>query len=168
MVNRTRMTAQLVLHEGLRTAPYLDTVKKWTIGVGYNISDRGLQFLEDAIGRTVSPRMQDLRITNAEALLVLDKDITRFESAVQVHFPEYAGLDEVRQRVCLDLAFNMGLRALGFNNTIAAIKRHDWSTASRHLWKSKWAGQVDDGPGKHWGRADRLTTMLLTGQDYTA
>lgn len=166
MVNRTRMEAQLLLHEGLKLTPYLDTVKKWTIGVGYNISDRGIAPLEQVIGHKVSANMQDVRITRDEALQLLRADIFRIESAVPVHFPEYVQLDEVRQRVCLDMAFNMGLRALGFNHTIACLKAHDWSGAARHLWKSKWAGQVGDGPGKQWDRADRLAKMILTGEDY--
>lgn len=168
MVNRPRMIAQLVLHEGLRLTPYRDTVGKWTVGVGYNVTDRGVGFLEQVLGRKFSMNMLEMHLTREDALRVLSADLDRFERAIPVHFPEYAQLDEVRQRVCLDLAFNMGLRALGFNNTIAALKAHDWSTAARHLWKSKWAGQVGDGPGKHWDRADRLTKMLLTGQDYTS
>ena len=28
--------------EGVRERPYLDTVGKWTVGVGWNISDRGV------------------------------------------------------------------------------------------------------------------------------
>lgn len=164
-MNLARMEEQLILHEGLKLAPYLDSVGKWTAGVGYNITDRGLADLEHAIGRKV--KMPDLRLTRDEALLVLRADVARIARVIPQHFPEYVGLDEVRQRVCLDLAFNLGFRALAFKNVIAAIKRRDWSTAARELWRSKWADQVGDGPGRHWDRADRLTKMLLTGQDFS-
>lgn len=163
-MNRERLKAQLILHEGLKLTPYLDTVKKWTLGVGYNISDRGIGFFEEHCGRKLGTVIV---VTREECLRVLDADITRIEGAMGVYFPTYFELDDVRQRVCLDLAFNMGLRALGFNRTIECIKARDWSGAARELWKSKWADQVGDGPGKHWDRADRLTKMLLTGQDYT-
>jgi lysozyme len=162
------MAEQLILHEGLRLTPYKDTVGKWTVLVGYNLSDRGVGYLEQVLGRKIPTNILEMHFTREDALKVLDADIARLEAAVPVHFPEYLQLDEVRQRVCLDLAFNMGLRALGFHNTIACIRVRDWSAACRHLWKSKWASQVGDGPGKHWDRADRLTRMLLTGQDYTA
>lgn len=164
------MQAQLILHEGLRLEPYVDTEMNWTIGVGYNITGRGWVFFEQAVGRKVASRdgmTEKVRITKDEALLVLRADIVRIDKAIPKYFPAYVQLDEVRQRVCLDLAFNMGHAALSFKNTMAAITARDWSKASRNLWLSKWAGQVGDGPGKHWDRADRLTQMLLTGVDYT-
>jgi len=70
--------------------------------------------------------------------------------------------------VLVDLAFNLGLGLLGFKNFLAAVKVHDWSKAAKELYRSKWAYQVDDGPGGHFGRADRLAKMILTGEDYNA
>jgi lysozyme len=166
MVKHARMGEQLILHEGIRLAPYLCTRGYWTIGVGFNFQTRGLAALEKAIGRKLSPRMQDLRITREEALLALDADIDHYESEVVRLFPAYLKLNEVRQRVCLDMAFNMGYAAFGFKNTMKFIAAGDWSQAVQNMWKSKWAGQVGDGPGKRWDRADRLTKMLLTGVDY--
>jgi lysozyme len=171
-----RMEAQLVLHEGVKLRPYLDTDENWTLGVGYNVTARGLDDFERIIGRTLdwSPfgldptAPQPDLITRDEALEVLRADIVRVDQATRVYFPEYASLDPIRQRVCLDLAFNLGFRALGFKNTIAAVKQHDWSTAARELFKSKWAYQVGDGPGGRYDRADRLAHMLLTGQDYSS
>jgi lysozyme len=177
MVNRTRMQAQLVLHEGLRTHAYLDTVGKWTVGVGYNLSDRGVDFLEKILGRRFNMPFDQIVLTHDEALKVLDADIDRFEKAVVVHFPFYTKLIEVRQRVVLDMAFNMGFAALGFVNTRKMVEAQDWSGAARGLYNSKWARQVGDGPddspeaakarGRHFDRCDRLSRMLLTGKDYT-
>lgn len=166
MVNVRRAEEQLVLHEGLRLAAYLDTVDKWTIGVGFNITDRGVPTLEKLIGRSLSPRMQDLRISRPEAMQALHADIIRLDAGIPYYFPEYVTFDEVRRRVVLDLVFNMGFKTLGFKNTIGFMKKRDWSNASINLWKSRWADQVGDGPGKHWDRADRLTKMLLSGVDY--
>lgn len=171
MVNRKRMVEQLILHEGLRTEPYVDTLKNWTIGVGYNISGRGYDFLEEVLGRKVAPKdgmTEKVRITRDEAIKVLNADLDRIEKVVPVYFPEYTKLKEVRQRVVLDIAFNMAFKALGFKKTIAFIKEQKWSEAVRELFKSRWAYQVDDGPGAHFGRADRLGKMLLTGDDYTS
>jgi lysozyme len=167
------MLSQLVLHEGLRLQPYLDTEDNWTVLVGYNLSARGWDDIERTLGRKIAPPactqeepFGHPQLTNDDAMKVLRADIERVQSAVLVYFPEYAALSEVRQRVALDMAFNMGLRALGFKQTIAAVKRRDWSTASRELYKSKWARQVGDGPGGRVDRCDRLAQMLLTGNDY--
>lgn len=170
MVNLKRAEDQLVLHEGLRTEAYVDTLGNWTIGVGYNITGRGYDFLEEVLGRKVKPAdgmNEKARITRDEALKVLRADLQRLEPIIPHYFPEYLKLTEVRQRVVLDMAFNMGFKVLGFRNTIAAVKAGDWSAAVKGLYSSKWAYQVDDGPGKHFGRCDRLGRMLLTGNDYT-
>lgn len=166
-MNVDRMLAQLELHEGVRLRTYLDTEDNETLGIGYNIEARGLEDFERTIGRKIDTAANPC-ITMQEARLQCLADIKRVEHAVIVHFPEYESLSEVRQRVVIDLAFNIGFRALAFKQTIAAVKRRDWSTATRELYKSKWAYQVDDGPGGHFGRADRLGRMLLTGEDYVS
>lgn len=164
MVDRERMIAQLELHEGVRCKVYPDTEENLTLGVGYNITARGIEEFERTIGRQID-LTADPCITPEEARAQLVADIQRVQRAVLVHFPTFADLNEVRQRVVLDLAFNLGFRALNFQKCIAAIKRQDWSTAARELFKSRWAYQVDDGPGGRLGRADRLARMLLTGLD---
>lgn len=149
----TDMIAQLVLHEGLRLQEYIDTEDNVTIGVGYNVTARGWNDWARITGKLAGDGMTT---TRADALAVLAADLVRVEAAVRVHFPEYGALDVVRQRVVLDMAFNIGFRALGFKQTIAAIHARDWSRASREMYKSKWARQVGQ-------RCDRLARMLLTG-----
>lgn len=163
MVNRPRLMQQLELHEGLRLTPYKDSEGNWTIGIGYNVTGRGWEMLEIIIGRKVNPTMA---ITADEARVVCAADIDRIEPSVIKHFPEYVSLNEVRQRVVMDMAYNLGYRALGFNNTIIAIRAQQWSTAVRELYKSKWSHQVGDGEGGKFDRCDRLAKMLLTGLDY--
>lgn len=179
-MNYERMEEQLVLHEGLRLRPYLDTEGFWTTGVGYNLSSRGVETIEKIIGRkfklsTVTVHHKDEDVENpfegltlepAEALAVLRVDIKRYEQATRVAWPHYDQLDAIRQRVVLDMAFNMGYGALSFVNTRKFIEQRNWSMAVRNLFQSKWAHQVDDGEGKKFGRADRLAGMLLTGKDY--
>lgn len=167
MVARTQMLAQLALHEGIRKRVYVDTEGNYTLGIGYNVSARGLDFFEKTIGRKLpwheGAACVDI-VTVDECKLVCAADIERFEQAIVVHWPHYLKLDEIRQRVALDMAFNLGFRALGFKNAIAAIERRDWSRATRELYKSKWANQVGDGEGGKFDRCDRLARMLLTGQ----
>ena len=40
MISKLRVS--LVLHEGYRKYPYIDSVGKVTVGIGYNITDRGM------------------------------------------------------------------------------------------------------------------------------
>jgi lysozyme len=170
MVDIVKMEAQLVLHEGLKLHMYLDTEGYDTLGVGYNVSSRGLDAFASIIDRDLRWKKGDYGthlITKQEALKVCRADILRVEAATRMHLPFYDQLDLVRQRVVIDMAFNMGLKALGFRNTIAAAQIRDWSTTTREMYKSKWSRQVGDGPGGKRDRVDRLAQMVLTGQEPT-
>lgn len=163
------MVPQLVLHEGLKLKPYKDTRGNWTVLVGYNLSSRGWDFIAETIGRPITPSnvtaaapFGDTTFTRDEALLVLRSDLARLLKAVPVYYPDYTTLSEVRQRVVLDMSFNMGLKALGFKNCIAAVHNRDWSRATREMYTSDWSHQVGDGPGGKRDRCDRLAQMLLT------
>ena len=127
---------QLILHENLRLFPYVDTVGKTSIGIGRNLTDRG--------------------ISHAEARILLDNDINAALDDLTV-FAWFSLLDAVRQRVFVDLCFNMGLtRLLGFEKMLAAAVAGQWETAAAELLDSHYAQQVGD-------RAVRLAAMLRTG-----
>jgi lysozyme len=129
---------QLLVDEGLRLKPYKDTVGKLTIGVGRNLSDKG--------------------ISATESLYLLNNDIDEHWDALVKRFPWVLGLDEVRQICLLNLAFNMGVEGLAqFKNTLAAVQRGDWAAAARGLMNSKWHTQVQP------SRSKRLIRMMLTG-----
>lgn len=171
MVNVNDTEAQLVFHEGLKLYVYKDTEGNFTLGVGYNVSARTLDHFEQVIGREIEwceddydPKDRTPIVTREECMKVLRSDIERVEKAVQLHFAIYNQLDPVRQRVAVDMAFNMGTKALGFRNAIAAVNERNWSRAARELYNSKWSRQVGDGPGGKRDRCDRLANMLLTGQ----
>jgi lysozyme len=170
MVDIVKMEAQLVLHEGLKLHMYLDTEGNDTLGVGYNASSRGLDAFAQIIDRDLRWMKGDYGtsiISRPEALKMCRADIQRVEAATRIHFAMYDQLDPVRQRVVIDMAFNMGLKALGFRNAIAAAQVRDWSATSREMYKSKWSRQVGDGPGGKRDRVDRLAQMVLTGQEPT-
>jgi len=136
-MNRTRLRTQLVQHEGLRLKPYTDTVGKLTIGVGRNLTDVG--------------------ITDDEAALLLDNDITRVWQELTHAVGCFSSLDEVRQHVLLDMAFNLGVpRLLKFEKMLAAVEGHHFDVAADEMLNSKWASQV----GK---RAQTLAAMMRDG-----
>lgn len=134
----TSLEDQLIDHEGLELKPYRCTAEKLTIGVGRNIEDRG--------------------ITEDEARYLLKNDIKIVEDELLERKPEVAGLDSVRQRVLVDMGFNIGLPTLmKFQNMWAAIEEEDWEEAAAQMMDSRWAEQV----GR---RAERLSQAMATGE----
>lgn len=124
--------------EGCRLKPYKDTVGKTTIGYGRNLDDVGISALE--------------------AEVLLDHDLASAELECRKAFAWFADLNDVRQRVICNMAFNMGLPKLrGFTKTLAAIEARDYDLASQHMLASKWAAQVGS-------RAVRLARMMRDGK----
>lgn len=131
---------QLILHEGLKLKPYRCTAGKLTIGVGRNLEDKG--------------------ISRDEALMMLKNDVEEVEKALST-YTWFKNLDGIRQKVLIDMAFNLGVGGLmQFKKMIAAIEKSNYESAASEMMNSKWAKQV----GK---RSDRLATMMRTGSDYT-
>jgi lysozyme len=159
------MERQLTLHEGVRNTEYLDTQGNVTILCGNNLDARGWDFIEKTLGRKINPAKYSF--TKAEAALVLRADIWRIEKIVAKTWPHYETLSDVRKRVVIDMAFNLGRGVLNFRRAKAAMEASQWSTCARELYKSQWAVQVDDGEGGRFGRADRLVAMVLTNTEPT-
>ncbi|MGH8660625.1 MAG: glycoside hydrolase family protein [Burkholderiales bacterium] len=128
----------LIRHEGLRLKPYRDTRDKLTIGVGRNLDDVG--------------------ITRAEALMLLNNDIATVRNEVERAFQWFSSLNAVRKAVVLDMVFNLGLpKFRQFEKTIAAIKAKNWEKAAREMLDSRWARQVGV-------RAKELAAMMKRGK----
>jgi lysozyme len=122
---------------GGRHVLYRDSVGKQTIGWGRNIEDRG--------------------ISDAEATLMLENDIAEHWGETRAAFPWFDALDDVRQEVIAEMAFNMGVPTLStFHATLGHVKRGEYLEASRQMLKSRWATQVK-------GRAKELSHMMRTG-----
>ena len=159
--DRAKLATQLLMHEGLRLRVYRDTKGYRTIGVGFNLDARGVAALEALIGRKFSGS-----ITREEALAILNHDIEHFEAEVRRRLPVYEKFDAIRQRVIVDMAFNLGYKSLRFEKAIAALNRGDFATCGREMRLSKWSTDVGDGPGGKFDRADRLIAMMTSGRDY--
>ena len=128
---------QLIDHEGLKLEPYECTAGKLTIGVGRNIEDRG--------------------ISVDEAHYLLKNDIEIVERELLEAQPLVSMLDAVRQRVLVDMGFNLGTPTLmKFQKMWDAIEDEDWEEASAQMLDSRWAKQV----GR---RAERLSQAMRTG-----
>lgn len=136
---REHVRRQLVMDEGLRLKPYLDTIGKLTIGIGRNLDDVGISAME--------------------AYDLLDHDIDRAVHALVDRYPWFPDLDEVRQAVLVNLCFNMGAASLAkFVNTLAAVELGDYEAAARGLQASQWFRQVQR------SRSSRLIQMMRSGE----
>lgn len=136
-MNYTTLKAELKRDEGERLKPYRDTVGKLTIGVGRNLDDVG--------------------ISEAEVDFLLMSDVGRAEGGLDANCPWWRQLDETRQRVLLNMAFNLGIGGLlKFHDTLAAVQAGNWNAAADGMLNSAWAKQVGF-------RATRLANMMRTG-----
>lgn len=137
-MNRETMVDELVRDEGLRLKPYTDSVGVLTIGIGRNLRDRG--------------------ITKEEAYHLLQNDLDEVEATLSDALPWWKTLDEVRQRVLANMAFNLGIaKLLGFTLTLSRIERKQYGQAADAMLQSVWALQVGV-------RAKRLAEMMRTGE----
>ena len=128
----------IIQHEGLKLKPYRDSVGKLTIGIGRNLDDCG--------------------ISDDEALMMLDHDLTNCEVEL-TKYDWYVGLDDVRQGVMIELVFNVGIsKALAFKNMISALSNHDYAGAANQLLDSAWATQVG------LTRSNNMASRLLRGK----
>ena len=110
-------------HEGYRRFPYFDTVGKITIGIGYNLTDRGL----------------DDSIINS----LVEKDIQYFYEQLNKKFDWFNELSEARKCAIIDMAYNLGMnKFLQFKKMITFLSIGDFENASKEMLNSKWASQI--------------------------
>lgn len=127
----------LIDHEGWKKFLYQDSVGKWTIGVGYNIQDRGLP--DNFIN------------------LMLNNDIEFFYNELYNRYFWFKELNEARQLALVDMAF-MGLKRFAeFARMISALRLHNYDIAADEMLNSKWAKQVGQ-------RAYDLAKIMRTGE----
>ena len=137
--DRQALMDQLIRNESLRLYPYVDTVGKITIGVGRNLSDKGL--------------------SSAEAMMLLDHDVDEVITDLAGSFPWFCDLDSVRQRVLCDMRFNLGpSRFRGFKRMLRALGEKDYPKAAAAMRDSLWFLQTKT-------RGVRLVKMMLTGRE---
>ena len=137
--DREKLIDLIIYHEGLELKPYRCTAGHLTIGIGRNLDDRG--------------------ITEDEARFLCQNDVDIVEQELTRKLPFIVGLDDVRIRVLLDMAFNLGVpRLSAFSNMWAALEEGDYKQAAVEMLDSRWARQV----GR---RATNLSQMMETGED---
>ena len=137
-MNKSKLAEQLKKHEGLRLKPYTDTVGKLTLGIGRNLADKG--------------------ITEQEALFLLNNDVDYFYGQLNKKLDWFKNLDDCRQNVLVNMAFNLGVAGLlSFKSMLEECKNEQYNFASIEMLNSKWAKQVGD-------RSLELSRQMLTGE----
>jgi lysozyme len=137
-----KLRQRLIDKEGLRLSAYTDGESYLTIGVGHLIDER-----------------KGGKITLDTAYYILDKDIQEKIADLDNHLPWWKDLDDVRQRIMIELCFNLGINGLlGFHNTLDCIRGGHWEEAGAHLLDSRAAKQTGH-------RYNELAQMLISGQD---
>jgi lysozyme len=137
-VNLTKLMTALRNEEGVKPKVYLDSKGIPTVGVGRNLRDKGLS--------------QD------EINYLLVNDINECVADLMT-LPWFKGLDDVRQRVLVDMRFNLGpTKFREFKKLIQALEHKDYYLSSKEMLDSTWAQDVK-------GRAIKLARMMETGTD---
>lgn len=135
--SKKKLRNLLLQHESYKQFPYVDTTSHLTIGIGRNLSDRG--------------------ISQTEALMLLEDDISYFVKKLSQYCDFFDGLDENRQIALIDMCFNLGINGfLSFNKMIDALRKKDYVTAAQEMLSSQWADQVKQ-------RALDLAYVIRTG-----
>lgn len=136
--DRERLAHELTADEGVRLKPYTDIVGKLTIGIGRNLTDKG--------------------ITAVEALSLFQHDVDECVADLNL-FGWFVHLDPVRQTALCNLRFNLGPHKLrGFVKFLAALSVGDYERASAEILNSHWATQVQP------SRRDRIARQIRTGE----
>lgn len=124
--------------EGKSLKLYQDTRKIWSIGIGYNIQERGLP--DDIVEELFRRDMAEIKRLAAQ-------------------IPEYAKLDPVRAGVIERMVFQLGVQGvMNFVSMRRAIARGDWTNAYVEMLNSEWYMNKHGGgtPARAKREADRM------------
>lgn len=142
-----RLIAQVKRHEGAKRAPngdlipYQDSVGIWTGGYGFNFQSHGIE---------------PFAMTETTAVNLLTVDLNDAVKIAKDLFDSFDNLNDARQEVLVNMAYNLGMRLEKFTMLRNAVQAAEWGAARDSMLRSKWAQQV----GK---RAVELAEQMYTG-----
>lgn len=134
---KIKLKQLIVDHEGYERFPYCDTKGNQTIGIGYNLTARGLP---------------DSWINNQ-----YDEDVNYFYNQLTEDYEWFRTLDNPRQIVLIDMCFMGYKKFQEFKKLIAAMEEKDYKIAYQEILGSEWAIDVKN-------RAEQDAHIMLTGE----
>lgn len=159
-LDRDKLQKQLILHESKEAKVYKDSEGIPTIGVGFNLKRAGAKKQIEDLGLDYNKVLAgEQALTDHQIEKLLDADIDSAIASCKAVFPKFADLSDVRQRVLVDMMFNLGkARFEEFKKMIAAVKEGKYAVAADEMKDSKWYKQVKT-------RGQRLEAMMRTDMD---
>tara|TARA_R110000823_G_C15606811_1_gene465990 strand:- start:12 stop:455 length:444 start_codon:yes stop_codon:yes gene_type:complete len=146
-MNKDKLIEELIKDEGYSYEIYLDHLGYPTFGVGHLVLEK-----DEEYGKPVGTPVSEERIKEC-----LSNDIEIVCNELNRNMEWWQDLNDTRQRVLANMAFNLGLPRLSkFVKFLKAVQDSDWEKASEEMMDSKWATQVGD-------RAKRLKIKMLKG-----
>lgn len=134
---KIKLKSLLVSHEKYVQFPYSDSSGHLTVGIGRNLTDRG--------------------VSTSEAFYLLDDDILYFSTKLAHYLRCFNELNENRQIALVDMCFNVGVQGfLNFEKMVAALETHDYERAAYEILNSKWLEQVGE-------RATTIANIVRSG-----
>lgn len=166
---------QFELNEGRRRHAYLDSLKIWTTGIGFNLERAGANealrkqgvnpdLIWAAIeetkrmggGRKPGDHTVDL-LSDAQVDALFAADIADVVADLKVLFKDFDKLPEVAQDVLADMRFQLGPTGFrGFKNTLAAFREKRWKDAAKGMRSSLAYKQTP----KRWERNAKAIEAL--------
>lgn len=124
--------------EGIKKFPYSDTKGKITIGVGRNLTDRGL--------------------SSNEIEYLLENDIIEAQNFIRTIIVGYDKLSENRKAVLVSMYHNLGPGGFrSFKRMIKAVNEGDFKAAAEEILNSEAAFELTN-------RYAELATMMELGE----
>ena len=149
---------QIAHHEGVVLTVYKDSLGIDTIGIGRNLEHRGIADLELAHMEKTMSEIYKNGITEEDAYFLAHRDIEIVEDELLTSHTVVKELDAIRQRVLVDMAFNMGIPRLNkFFRMWNAINKRAYEDAAIEMLDSLWARQVKS-------RSDNLAYAMKHGE----
>lgn len=133
MYNEDVLRDELILDYKRKLSPYRDSMGNWFIGVRHPLVGNELIYyvgMPDGIERRT--------LTQEECQQMLAGDIQDAENKLDKIMPGWRGLDEVRQRAIMHLAFDLGNTLRRFIGFLRHIEDGQWSWAATTLRNSNW------------------------------
>jgi lysozyme len=138
---KSDLARQLRGDEGVRPCVYKDSLGFDTLGVG----------------RLVDARKPGAGLRSDEITYLLNNDIDDRIAAITKALPWFQNLDDARQGVLLNMAFQLGTEGLlQFKQTLAAVQGGRYDEAAFDMLQSRWAQQTP-------ARAKRLAEQMRSG-----